>query len=129
MEWSSQEIYKGMLMADETVKDHTIYDLSVNTKPDIPPTILLFIDTSNCYMYESEKGMNLINSLAYLVNTTQPYLQDMNKSKYNVGEAGLVKILVEELKELDVKAEDIGVILLIYNSSRLSHLIQLKSNA
>ena len=34
----------------------------------------------------------------------------MNKSKYNLGEAGLVMIIVDELKELNIKSEDIGVL-------------------
>jgi superfamily I DNA and/or RNA helicase len=51
MTWSSQEVYGGQLVADETVKSHTIKDFGGDNA-----MILLFIDTAGCDMPEAEPG-------------------------------------------------------------------------
>ncbi|CAK71325.1 unnamed protein product (macronuclear) [Paramecium tetraurelia] len=86
MQWSSQEFYDGHLVADQTVANRTVSD-----------TILLFVDTSCCDFYEQQQESLL-------------YFDDQNKSKYNVGEAGLVQIISEELINLGVQKQDIGII-------------------
>jgi superfamily I DNA and/or RNA helicase len=44
------------------------------------------------------------------VNVVSDFLPDMNKSKFNEGEAGLVRVVVEELGDLGIENDDIGVI-------------------
>ena len=61
------------------------------------PIILLYLDTAGCGMWEAEK-------------VSTELLKDMNKSKFNEGEAGLVKVVVEELNLLQIRNDDIGII-------------------
>ncbi|KAL4449194.1 hypothetical protein ABPG74_015576 [Tetrahymena malaccensis] len=84
MEWSSQYVYGGQLKAHESVATHSICGES----------ILLFIDTAGAKMGET------INENA----------NDRNKSKSNLGEADLVKIIFEELKLQGLHEKEVGVI-------------------
>lgn len=92
MEWSSKQFYDGKLVADETVKNHDIKGISKTLKEVKAP--LMFIDTAG-----SKLGENLDKGDS-----------DLTKSKYNIGEADLVKIVYEELKNHGLKGEQIGII-------------------
>lgn len=100
MGWSSKEVYDGQLIAHSSVKDHSIKDFGSDS-----PLILLFIDTAGCDMLEAEPSKPFIE----FIGVTRT-LKDLQKSKYNEGEAALVKHIVEELLTLNVPPTDIGVI-------------------
>ena len=80
MKFSSDKVYDGMLLAHESVAQHSIGE---------EESVLLYIDTFGAKMGENicEKG-----------------------SKYNIGEADLVYVVVKELFQKGVKYEDIGII-------------------
>eukprot|EP01026_Neomeris_dumetosa_P003322 TRINITY_DN10895_c0_g1_i1.p2 TRINITY_DN10895_c0_g1~~TRINITY_DN10895_c0_g1_i1.p2 ORF type:complete len:221 (-),score=45.39 TRINITY_DN10895_c0_g1_i1:237-899(-) len=80
MEWSSSEMYNGLLEAHESVADHCLEDIPV----------LVFVDTAGCDMEEA--------------------VDDETDSKYNQGEAELVWKWVEKLRGSGVDSKDIGVI-------------------
>ena len=102
MKWSSECMYSGELIAAEEVKHHLLSD---NPECKIPVSIegedlshlkslisncLYIIDTSFCKMYES--------------------VESDTSSKYNIGEASLVRVVLEDLKRLGIKDDDIGVV-------------------
>jgi ATP-dependent RNA/DNA helicase IGHMBP2 len=100
MDWASNEVYSGRLLADASVAGHTLEDLRdtsgkvATAGEDV--TVLTLIDTAGCYMQENvEEGMS------------------ERQSKFNVGESDLVLVLIKELKQIyasTLKNEDIGVI-------------------
>lgn len=98
MEWASQEVYKGRLLADPSVQDHNLDDLRQDKSDGASDTpVLTLIDTFGCQM-----GENKVESEGL-----------MSHSKYNEGEASLVKVLILEFKEkypLTLQEADIGVI-------------------
>jgi hypothetical protein len=78
MAWPSSQFYAGRLLANESVRTWTL----PNTEGP-----LMFIDTAGCEMRDSG---------------------DAGDSKYNLGEASLVDVFVQELRTQGVR--DIGVI-------------------
>lgn len=105
MKWSSSYVYENALIADKSVENHTLNDLNNMTEE---PCILMYIDTAGCEMYEAEKGTLILHIFIKIVTTL--LFDDMNKSKFNEGEAGLVKVIVDELVVLGIGLNDIGVI-------------------
>ncbi|KAM3134145.1 hypothetical protein pb186bvf_013766 [Paramecium bursaria] len=95
MQWSSQQFYQGQLIAAKQVENHTTNDLSDFKQDD--PIILVYIDTAGTDMYEEEQEEFEISI-------------DLQKSKFNEGEVGLVQVIAEELINLGVQKDDIGVI-------------------
>ena len=96
MNWSSQSMYQGRLVAHNSVSQRTIQDLindgETNETGDITGP-LLFIDTAGSLMYEgieTEVGVN--------------------ESKYNFGEVDLVIHVMKELFEIGLNESQIGVI-------------------
>ena len=90
MDWPSNQLYNGKLVADESVKSHLLSDLhevAPNENTSIP---LLFIDTAGCCMYELK--------------------QESEESKGNECEVQLVVFHVEALLNAGVKEESIGII-------------------
>lgn len=96
MQWSSQFVYGGVLMAAENVKNHSVKDFGIGDYP-----ILLFLDT-----YGSKMG----EIVPLNTNQKKSIVTQMNSSKANKGEGDLVLILFKELLEQGVKACDIGII-------------------
>ncbi len=94
MGFSNQEFYEGKLIADESVRNHTIEDLDLLPPKkfeqilDIEPVV--FVDTQGSEAFES--------------------LPDRSTSYENIQEALLAKDLVEELLAMKAKPEHIGVI-------------------
>ena len=110
MEWSSEQMYQGKLVAHPSVSQRTIRDLvarpadtsaqeeskeeskvAIETGDIVSP--LLFIDTAGALMYEG-------------VDTDS----GANESKYNYGEVDLVIQTIKELLEIGLAEADIGVI-------------------
>lgn len=73
MEWSSQNVYGGQLRAHESVAHHSI---------GAGDNILLFIDTAGAKMGES---------------VSEGRSDRKTKSKSNLGEADLIRIIYNEL--------------------------------
>ena len=95
MEFSNEHFYEGKLIADESVKNHTLADLNVSPpneyKEVLDPSVpIAFIDT---------KGTEAIESLP-----------DRSTSYENEHEANIVKALVDELLSMGLEPEHIGVI-------------------
>ena len=81
MNWSSHFVYDNMLKAASSVENHNISDITNSIEKY---SILLLIDTSGCDMFE-ESYCN-----------KDKIIQD---SKYNEGEADIVKKVFLELKD------------------------------
>ena len=125
MQWSSDCVYKGMLIADASVKEHSINDFS---KHEGKYPVLLFVDTDGSNMGENipidiQKMMNnsiesqnntknkeIIKSIVDLSINVKNSSKTQNLSKCNKGEADLVLILYNELLEYSLTAQDIGII-------------------
>ncbi|NPA53211.1 MAG: IGHMBP2 family helicase [Aquificae bacterium] len=90
-EFSSKEFYNNQLISAEEVKDRKLSDITEKkgNNPITDDTPIVFIDTEGKLLEQQKKG---------------------SKSKYNPEEAKIVKEVVEKLKEIGVKPEDIGVI-------------------
>jgi DNA polymerase alpha-associated DNA helicase A len=52
MKWPSVELYEDKLRADESVKNHTLCELSGITQNEDTGTVLLLIDTAGCDFHE-----------------------------------------------------------------------------
>jgi ATP-dependent RNA/DNA helicase IGHMBP2 len=74
MNWSSDQFYEGRLVADASVKSHTINGLREIKEVKVP---LMLIDTAG-----SKMGENLDRDD-----------NDLSRSKFNLGEADLVKVV------------------------------------
>ena len=90
MQWSSQFMYDGRLVAHQSVANHSVSDLVKGS--DMEP--LLLIDTAGCLMHES-------------VEESQT---GITESKSNFGEADLVLQVISELKQQGLGESAIGVI-------------------
>lgn len=91
MGFSSRVFYKNLLVADDSVKDHTLADVpGVQKTEDTSQTPLLFIDTAG-------KGF-------------EEKLEPGSESRYNVGEAGLVLSELKKMLHLGVAPGEIAVI-------------------
>ena len=94
MQFSNQEFYEGRLIADESVKNHTIKDLKLTEpkhfKEILGETPIVFVDTK--------------------ANEAQERLPDRSTSYENETEATIVQSLVEELFAMGAKPEYIGII-------------------
>ncbi len=90
-EFPSEEFYKGQLISDESVKDRKLSDITkkVGSTPVSDDTPVVFIDTEGRFLEKQKKG---------------------SRSKYNPEEAKAVRSIVDQLKKLGVRSEDIGVI-------------------
>ena len=91
MLFSSINFYNGQLIADESVKNIKLSDLTGKTgkTPISNDTPVVFIDTEGKFLEKEKKG---------------------SKSKYNPKEGKLVKKAIDELKEIGINPKDIGVI-------------------
>jgi superfamily I DNA and/or RNA helicase len=78
MNWSSQAMYNGELLADESVRHHLL-ETSEETEENFSSCSLFLLDTSGANMFES--------------------VDSENGSKYNKGEASLVSLIIKKLKE------------------------------
>ncbi|MGM0436775.1 MAG: IGHMBP2 family helicase [Bacillota bacterium] len=98
MNFSNHKFYSGRLVSDESVADHTLRDLGVESEKNrcftdkalIPDKPIVFIDTSN--MEAEERSLSSSNSYD------------------NPVEAEIVLDLVDEAQKLGVDGEDIAVI-------------------
>ncbi|KAG5839939.1 hypothetical protein ANANG_G00210620 [Anguilla anguilla] len=90
MQWASQEMYGGKLIAHASVEKHLLRDLPGVGSTEETETPLLLIDTAGCGLSEMETSDE--------------------QSKGNQGEADIVALHIEALTEAGVKARDIAVI-------------------
>lgn len=90
-EFPSEKFYGGGLISHEGVKNIKLSDIAAkrSENPALDDTPIVFIDTLGKFAEKSRRG---------------------SFSKYNPEEGKLVKKLVEELKEMGIRPEDIGVI-------------------
>jgi predicted DNA helicase len=90
-EFPSGEFYNGALISHESVKNIKLSDIvqKKSENPALDDTPIVFIDTLGKFAEKTRRG---------------------SFSKYNPEEGKLVKELVEELKEMGIQPEDIGVI-------------------
>ncbi len=94
MGFSNREFYEGKLIADASVKEHTIADLGLG-EPEryrdiLDETPIVFVDTEGTEAAER--------------------LPDRSTSYENPKEAEIVKALIEELENMGAKPEQIGII-------------------
>ncbi|XP_062860705.1 DNA-binding protein SMUBP-2 [Trichomycterus rosablanca] len=90
MQWASEHMYQGKLIAHPSVEKHLLRDLQGVADLEETSLPLLLIDTSGCGLNEME-------------DTDE-------QSKGNQGEVDIVAIHVKTLIEAGVKAKDIAVI-------------------
>lgn len=100
MKWSSESMYNNELIAAPEVAHHLLSDSDQYRVPSengddedyakFLANSLFMVDTSYCKMFEG--------------------VQEDSGSKFNLGEASLVGVLVEKLKALGIQDADIGVI-------------------
>ena len=92
MEWSSKEVYQGKLIADQSVENHNLFDLRDRKDEKDEAKVLEIIDTAGCQMGENVS-------------------QGEGQSKFNVGEADIVRVIMNELiQEYRLEPQDIGII-------------------
>jgi len=90
MGFSSKEFYKGLLVADDSVKHKTLSDLPGVKKSVETEEPLIFIDTAG-------KGF-------------EEKLEEGSQSRYNFEEAALVLLQLEKMLACGVRPEEIAVI-------------------
>ncbi|KAK3594546.1 hypothetical protein CHS0354_023602 [Potamilus streckersoni] len=90
MQWSSDQLYQGKLVADESVRHHLLRDLPSVTECEETSIPLMFIDTAGCELRELDLPEEI--------------------SKGNEGEADIVAAYVEKLISCGLSPEDIAVI-------------------
>ena len=91
MRFPSQEFYNNELIADESVKNIKLSDITGKTgnDPITDNTPVVFVDTQGKFLEKRKKG---------------------SQSKYNPEEAKLVKFITQKLIDLGVNPSDIGII-------------------
>ena len=103
MRYSSDELYKGKLIADDSVKNHTIKDLITTDNKNISNTI---IETDNFNIID--KSLILIDTSNYNFHET---LDPETLSRCNFGEVEVCKIMTNYLiSKLKLSPDDIGII-------------------
>ena len=96
MNFSSKELYDSKLLADESVKSHTVNDLideeqEIDDKFTIKDKSVVYVNTSGCEFFET--------------------LDPESLSRFNVGEIEICKSLVDYLNNnLHITNDSIGVI-------------------
>lgn len=90
MNFSSGKFYDWQLIADNSVKNHTLSDLSHVTRAPETEEVFLFLDTAG-------RGF-------------EEMLEPASESRYNPEEASLVGQLLKRLLHLGVKPEEVAVI-------------------
>ena len=106
MKFSSQELYEDKLIADETVKNHTLKDLIMQRYKD-DKNILDEINSLDDFGIFDKPLVLLNTSGLEFFETKDPE----TLSSYNVGETDLCKRMVDYLKDkLKVENKDIGII-------------------
>lgn len=90
MKWSSEQMYGGLLVADESVEQHLLKDIDYVEITEDTSIPVLLIDTTGCNLWELE--------------------MDDELSKGNEGEADIATIHVQRLVNAGVRSHDIGVI-------------------
>ena len=106
MKFSSQELYEDKLIADETVKNHTLKDLIMQRYKD-DKNILDEINSLDDFGI-FDKSLVLLNTSGLeFFETKDPE----TLSSFNVGETDLCKRMVDYLKDkLKAENKDIGII-------------------
>ena len=106
MKFSSQELYEDKLIADETVKNHTLKDLIMQRYKD-DKNILDEINSADDFGI-FDKSLVLLNTSGLeFFETKDPE----TLSSFNVGETDLCKRMVDYLKDkLKAENKDIGII-------------------
>lgn len=91
MKFPSQQFYNNKLIADEKVRNITLYQIikTLQNSPIIDDTPIIFIDTQGQFPEKQKKD---------------------SQSKYNPNEAKLIKKIVEKLLETGISPKDIGII-------------------
>ncbi|KAL3878418.1 hypothetical protein ACJMK2_030771 [Sinanodonta woodiana] len=90
MQWSSDQLYQGKLVADQSVRHHLLRELPSVTDCEETSTPLMFIDTTGCELRELDLPEEI--------------------SKGNEGEADIVAAYVQKLISNGLSPEDIAVI-------------------
>ncbi|MBI4056724.1 MAG: AAA family ATPase [Elusimicrobia bacterium] len=90
MEFPSQELYKGSLIADDTVKSHLLSDLSRVKSHELTTHPFLYVDTAGAGFEET--------------------WNQMLDSRENRGEADLALYFFRELRRLGVSPTQIGIL-------------------
>ena len=106
MKFSSQELYEDKLIADETVKNHTLKDLIMQRYKD-DKNILDEINSLDDFAIFDKPLVLLNTSGLEFFETKDPE----TLSSFNVGETDLCKRMVDYLKDkLKAENKDIGII-------------------
>ncbi|HLU47531.1 MAG TPA: IGHMBP2 family helicase [Planctomycetota bacterium] len=90
MNWSSNEMYDGRLIAHESVRKHLLADLPGVARNEITETPFIFFDTAGCGLEEEEDAEDI--------------------SKHNAGERRIVRTWIERLEDAGVEPSQIAVI-------------------
>lgn len=90
MDFSSREFYDGKLIADDSVKNHTLADLKHVKRTSATEEVFLFLDTAGRGFEEK--------------------LEPGSESRYNPEEAALVMQHLEKLIEAGLKPSEIAII-------------------
>ncbi|MEK6543389.1 MAG: AAA domain-containing protein [Elusimicrobiota bacterium] len=90
MRFSSEQFYKGKLIADKTVKEHLLSDLPSVQHSALTARPMVFVDTAGTGYDEG--------------------WDELLESRYNDGEAGLAAYFHEMLRGLGVSAKQVGLL-------------------
>lgn len=102
MEFASDEMYQGKLIADESVSNKTLLDLPNVEENDDTISPVIWYDTQGDDFVESKEIIS--------TNSSSNSISNIIGSKYNENEALLVKLHVKHLVDSNVSEDDIGVI-------------------
>ena len=102
MEFASDEMYQGKLIADESVSNKTLLYLPNVEENDDTISPVIWYDTQGDDFVESKEIIS--------TNSSSNSISNIIGSKYNENEALLVKLHVKHLVDSNVSEDDIGVI-------------------
>ncbi len=79
MEWSSNALYSGRVVAGAEVAEHRLCDIPGVERSELTETVLLLVDTAGCQMQEFSTSDGVSKGKIYLVdNNKDPFLHKIS---------------------------------------------------
>ncbi|ODV58720.1 ATP-dependent 5'-3' DNA helicase HCS1 [Ascoidea rubescens DSM 1968] len=105
MKFSSEFLYEGKLIADDSVKDHLVCDLPYVEKNEDTSVPVIWYDTQGGDFPEGEEDLEKVEN-----KNDNKKIDSIFSSKYNENEVNLVYYYINLLIKSKVSQESIGVI-------------------